>query len=87
MVRETLVVGLALGAALAVLANCTGCASAQERAEQAIVVGTYERELDHCRQQGKVSGSFAVYQACANAVDRRFCAERGLRCGYDGGAP
>lgn len=61
-----------------------GCSGAQQRAEQALVVGTYERQLDQCREKGKVSGSYAVYEACARAVDRTLCATKGLMC-TDGG--
>jgi len=78
---------LALFAFGCIVGQCAGCASATERAEQAIVVGVYERELDACIAQGKASGSFAVYQACARTVDRRMCVERGLRCAAaDGGS-
>lgn len=54
----------------------SGCAAA----DSASVVANYERELDHCREVGKVSHSFDVYDACARAVDRRLCAQRGVRC-------
>jgi hypothetical protein len=64
----------------ALLSFLVACASPQERAEQAIVLGLYERELDACREQGKVSGSFAVYKACADATDRKLCSSRGVRC-------
>lgn len=62
-----------------------GCSSATERrAENAIVNAAYERELEHCKEQGKVSHSFEVYEACADAVDRRLCIERKVRC-HDAG--
>jgi hypothetical protein len=54
--------------------------------ENAAAVAQYEGLLEHCRQRGKVAGSFAVYEACADAVDRELCNTRGLRC-KDGGAP
>ncbi len=54
--------------------------SEQKRAEDALVIATYERSLDHCRELGKRSGSFDVYAACAKAVDRQLCASKGLMC-------
>jgi len=71
-----------------VIAYCNACTpTAAERAESAIVVATYERELDACREQGRMSKSYSVYEACARAVDHRLCAERGVRCVDAGGAP
>lgn len=84
---KTLGMALFLFALGCCVTHVAGCApTAQQRAENAIVVGTYERELDHCRAQGKAAGSYAVYEACAKTVDRRLCIERGVRC-VDGGAP
>lgn len=74
----------ALGCIVEHVAGCIP--SAKERTENALVVGVYERELDHCKAQGKAAGSYAVYEACANAVDRLLCIQRGVRCA-DGGAP
>ena len=84
--RETVGVALLLLAATFIVTRCfLGCASAQERAAQAFIVATYERELNACYEQGQMSNSWPVYQACANALDRRMCVERGLRCVEAGG--
>lgn len=52
------------------------------------IVDDYHAALDRCREQGRLSGSFGVYEACARARDRELCNERGLRCGQfiDGGS-
>lgn len=52
--------------------------------ENAAAVAQYEALLYDCRARGKTAGSYAVYEACAAAVDRGLCAERGLLC-KDGG--
>ncbi len=52
--------------------------------ENIAAVNQYEALLEHCRERGKVAGSYAVYEACADAVDRELCNTRGLRC-KDGG--
>lgn len=63
-----------------------GCGqSATQRAESALTVAAYERELDACKEKGKAAKSYAVYETCAAEVDARLCRERGLRC-PDGGA-
>jgi len=86
MVREVVSVVLAFLGLIFALHLCTGCSSPQERVANAIVVATYDRDLDHCKELGKTSGSFAVYETCAKAVDRRLCAEFAMRC-EDGGGP
>ena len=48
--------------------------------ENAAAVAQYTTMLEHCRERGKAAGSYAVYQACADAVDRELCARQKLRC-------
>lgn len=66
--------------ALAVL--LVGCASVPPvvNVENAAAVAQYTALLEDCRERGKVAGSYAVYEACANAVDRELCARHKLRC-------
>lgn len=84
---HAVLLGLALIVLGAVIPElCTSCTPAERQiVDSAIVVATYERELDHCREQGRASHSYEVYEACARSVDRRLCVERGVRCVEDGG--
>lgn len=62
-----------------------GCSPAVvQNAENAAAVAQYTALLEHCRARGKVAGSYAVYAACADAVDRDLCVTYRLRCS-DGG--
>jgi hypothetical protein len=70
---------------IAGMASVAGCQPPPSM-ENAAAVAQYEGLLEHCRQRGKVAGSYAVYEACADAVDRELCSTHGLRC-KDGGAP
>lgn len=67
--------------------QCCGCAAITgDRLDNARIVAIYEIKLQHCKERGKVAGSYAVYEACAKAVDREMCAEYGVLCGpKDGG--
>lgn len=56
-----------------------------QNVENVAAVAQYEALLSECRKVGKDAGSYAVYAACADAVDRKLCSENGLRC-TDGGA-
>lgn len=87
-IRDAFGLALALLAVAFLMNHCLGCGpTGAERVEHAIVVGMYERELDACREQGLMSGSFAVYEACAHAVDHRLCVQYGVRCVHtDAGA-
>ena len=84
LVLWLLVVGFVVG-------HCAGCQTSEGRAatdavESAAAVARYRGLLDECRARGRDAGSYAVYDACADAVDRLFCRESALRC-TDGGAP
>lgn len=68
--------GLAVFVFIAVLAASvqavlSGC-SASQTARRATIVGAYELELDGCTLRGREAGSYQVYEACADEVDRRF---------------
>jgi hypothetical protein len=78
--RSFLQTAVSLFAAAYLFSRCLGCAEMQARAVQAKVVDDYVAELDRCKAVGKASGSLAVYNACADAVDRTVCAEKGWRC-------
>ncbi len=83
--KDTLLLAVGLFGAAIIAEHClTGCAAAGP-ADKALTIAAYERELDRCRDNGKASGSYAVYEACADAVDRELCNTRGLRCRKDGG--
>lgn len=84
--RESGIVLLAFAGMFGVLSQCN-CSATERRASDALTVAEYERALDVCREAGRADGGYLVYHACADDVDRRFCAERGLRCSRDGGAP
>ena len=62
-----LVGGVIFGAAV-----LTGCASASTQAKRAAVTGGHAEELKECRDEGQESGSYAVYQRCADEVDRKY---------------
>lgn len=60
-----------------VVSQCMGCGpSDQVRAANAQQVAAYDLELVHCKEQGKASGSFAVFEACERGVSRRLCLDR-----------
>lgn len=61
---------------LCAVVSCSPTESA--RAKNAVDLAGYTKALDDCRGEGKAAGSYAVYEACAKAADRRF--------GRDGGA-
>lgn len=83
--KSVIVSSLALFALGIGLEFCLGCAgSTLPNLENIEAVIQYEALLEHCRVQGKLAESYAVYAACAKAVDRKLCADHGLRCG-DGG--
>lgn len=68
------------------LTYCTGCIppAVVENAENVAAVAQYKLLLVDCKKQGKEAGSYAVYERCAEEVDRKLCRESALRCG-DGG--
>ena len=71
--------------ALAMVVGTSGCTPiVQQSVENAAAVAQYEALLDDCRKQGKAAKDYQVYANCADAVDRRLCAESGVRC-VDGG--
>lgn len=83
--RETVAAGLVLAVLWGILAHCTACTPrVVQNIENAEAVAQYEALLDDCRKQGKAAKDFQVYADCADAVDRRLCAESGVRC-VDGG--
>ncbi len=49
--------------------------------ENAAAVAQYKGLLDDCRARGKAAKSYAVYEACADAVDAELCRARGSQCG------
>lgn len=76
---------VAVAGVLSIIAAMASCRPEQREAvENAAAVAQYEALLDDCKERGKTAGSYAVYEACANAVDRQLCAESGVRC-KDGG--
>jgi hypothetical protein len=66
------------------LTYCTGCVPEAVSVENAAAVAQYKLLLVDCRKQGKEAGSYAVYERCADEVDRTLCRESSLRC-KDGG--
>lgn len=88
-VKEAVAAGLALFAALCVLGYCQGCGPREQAAtvqgiENAAAVAQYTKLLDDCKAKGKDAGSYAVYDACADEVDRMICRASGAQC-VDGG--
>lgn len=78
-VKEACALALALFALAVVLGFChTGCTNTQR--QHARILADYEAELERCREVGKAAGWYAVYEACAKAVDRQLCVDKGLRC-------
>lgn len=51
-----------------------------ETVENAAAVAQYKLALTKCREKGKAAGSYAVYEACADAVDADLCHNSALRC-------
>ncbi len=51
-----------------------------EQAKTAADVVEYRKLLKPCHARAIDAGSYAVYTACADAVDREVCAKNGDRC-------
>jgi hypothetical protein len=81
--REALVFILAMVGTVGVLAHCQPKPEVKTAVENAAAVAQYTALLDQCRAQGRASNSFAVYQACADAVDDHLCSQHRLRCPED----
>ena len=61
---------------LAGLGQCSGCKHAPPLSPIQLAVNAgYDAELVRCKETGKASGSFAVYEACERAASRRICLE------------
>lgn len=89
-IREVVAVGLAFLGLICALHYCTFCTPPEqqvitESVENATAVAQYKALLADCRARGKDAGSYAVYSACADALDAELCRGSALRC--DGGAP
>lgn len=56
-----------------------------ETASVTALVAEYKLAVRECRKRAVAAKDIAVFDACADDVDARFCLERGFRC--DGGAP
>ena len=70
-------IALALFAALYVFAMLHGCSPSPPVAAAYDVAG-HSAALMACRERGKDAGSYAIYHACADAVDDRFWKDGGL---------
>lgn len=70
MTRETVMAGLVVLAVYATLAHCVGCEPHHQG--MALDVAGHSLALTQCRAEGKDAGSYAVYERCADDVDRRF---------------
>ncbi len=77
--RGVLLITLLALALATVVHFCSGCGvrppaerSAPMTAEQSAIVSMYAAELAECRARGKAAKSFAVYEDCADEVDRRY---------------
>jgi hypothetical protein len=81
-------IGIALFGLACVVLRCAGChpPAPGTEVENAAAVAQYKALLVDCRARGKAARDYAVYEACADAVDAMLCAQRSLRC-TDGGAP
>ncbi len=86
MKREWAVGMLVLAVILAVLFHLIGCIppAVTENVENAAAVAQYKVLLADCRERGKEAKSYAVYERCADEVDRMLCAQSAIRC-LDGG--
>lgn len=62
-----------LGCLVGHLCGCT--ADEQLRVEHAAKVAGYDQILLACKEEGKASGSFAVFEACERSASRRLCFE------------
>lgn len=58
------------------VAGCVPPKDAATKAEHVVVVGSYERRLDACREEAKASRSMLVYDACEREATRALCASR-----------
>lgn len=62
------------------------CAAANtdnlQRAENAVTVEKYRKELVDCKRKGKAARDYAVYERCAADVDKKY----GLESVPDGGS-
>lgn len=81
---KTLAMALFLFALGCCVSHVAGCKPPPQSVENAAAVVQYEALLDDCKTKGKVAKSYGVYAECADAVDRKLCAESGVRC-VDGG--
>lgn len=67
---------------------CEGCKQAPpaetitQTVENAAAVAQYGLMLDACRAKGKDAGSYAVYEACADAIDSEICHHQQVRCAH-----
>jgi hypothetical protein len=77
---------LVVAVILTVLYHCTGClpGAVADNVENAAAVAQYKALLIDCREQGKAAKSYAVYERCADEVDRMLCRQSSVRCA-DGG--
>ncbi len=48
--------------------------------ENAAAVAQYKALTDDCVKKGKAAKDFAVYEACADAVDAELCRTKSMRC-------
>lgn len=61
---------------MAALGQCTGCKHAPPLDPNQLAVNAgYDADLVRCKETGKASGSFAVYEACERSASRRVCLE------------
>ena len=49
----------------------------RERTKVPLELVGYQQALDDCREQGKASKSYEVYEACAKTADRKFGRDAG----------
>lgn len=88
---ETFALALFLLLLGGIVAHCTvGCTPAEqttvvETVESQAAVAQYKLLLADCRAKGKAARDYAVYAACADALDAELCRTRGAQCA-DGGA-
>jgi outer membrane murein-binding lipoprotein Lpp len=58
------------------LAGCLPPEDVAQKAEHVVVIGSYERRLDRCREEAKAARSIQVYDACEREATRDLCASR-----------
>jgi len=71
---------VAMGVVARLIVACAPAAPAALSVRDAADVAAYGSELDSCLLDGKDAGSLAVYERCAEGVDRKYGRK-------DGGAP